>query len=281
MDALACTDYGGMYWGVEFYQAAKKAGIKPILWVELGYVWDMSRQEANEVAGTIVLLARNYAWYEQLMKLISAAHLEWFHKIPRIDHACLARHATALTCIVWWDRSWLGKMLVNKNEQSLITDQWKQLENTLWAEYCYLSRVAQEKPEGGLHTCNELIKQFWTEHNISLILSGDVHYKEAKDQQIFETALAIKDGKRIYDTDRRLAPRQMHLQTEDELRSRLSLTALDDEEVNAMIQTNQNIGDSIDLEIPMDKILFPIYESPEEIKNSYEKYQQQLVISTV
>jgi DNA polymerase-3 subunit alpha len=277
MQALGYTDYGGMYGAIEFYQAAKKAGIKPLIGVELGYVDDMHRQDAQESAGTILLLARSYAGYEQLMLLISAAHLEGFHKIPRIDHACLAKHATDLTAIIGGDRSRLGKQLLNANNQEQLLDQRNQLCNTLWKENCYLSRVIQEKPHGALHEVNTLINEFATKHTIPVLISGDVHYIQAKDQNTFETALAIKDGKRIYDTDRRLATRQMHLQTVEEITARATLAGWSDEQITTAFQLTQEISNSINLEIPMDTILFPIYESPEEIKTSFAARKEQLI----
>lgn len=279
MEALACTDYGGMYGSIEFYQAAKKAWIKPLLWVELGYVADMDRQDPQESAGTIVLLARTYQWYEQLMQLISEAHLKWFHKIPRIDHACLARHATGLLAIVGGDRSRLGKQLLQGTDAALSLDQWNQLTDTVGKEHCYLSWIAQEKPLWTLHACNELIDTFAVQHTIPLLVSGDVHYITAQDQQTFETALAIKDGKRIYDTDRRLASRQMHLQSETEISWWLRDASRSEEQISSMISLTQHVADSIDLHIPMDTILFPIYESPENIKTAFSERKKDLIVS--
>lgn len=277
METLAYTDYGGMYGAIEFYQAAKKAGIKAILGVELGYVPDMHRQDPQESAGTIVLLARSYAGYEQLMQLISAAHLQWYHKLPRIDHACLAQHATDLIALVGGERSWLGKLLIQGGDPQHAIDQRTQLTNTLGNEHCYLSWIAQEVPQWPTHLCNSRILDFSQQLNVPMFLSGDVHYIHAKDQHIFETALAIKDGKRIYDTDRRLAPRAMHLQTEQELRDRCQKAELSDDTIDRLVDTTTHIASTINLQIPMDKILFPIYESPEEIKTQFQKYEHNLI----
>ena len=277
INALACTDYGGMYGAIEFYQAAKKAGIKPLLWVELWYVPDMHRQDPQESAWMILLLARSYQGYEQLMQLISAAHLTWFHKIPRIDHACLMQHATDLIAIVGGDRSWLGKQLLQWGNQKQLLDQRIQLTTSLGKDNCFVSRIVQEKSEGQLHACNRAISEFSLLHQIPLLVTGDVHYIDAKDQQTFETALAIKDGKRIYDTDRRLATRQMHLQTEEEIMTWLQQTCTD-EQITSMIQTTQEVADRIDIHIPMDKILFPIYESPENIQTAFTQRKEQIVI---
>ena len=100
MTSLAITDYAGLYGAIEFYQAAKKSDIKPIIGVELGYVSDMHHKDATENAGTIVLLAKNYTGYEHLLKIVSEAHLQGFHKIPRIDHACLQKYSSDLIALI-------------------------------------------------------------------------------------------------------------------------------------------------------------------------------------
>lgn len=279
MESLACTDYGGMYGAIEFYQAAKKAGIKPLLWVELWYVTDMHRQDPQESAGMIVLLASTYQWYEQLMQLISLAHLEWFHKIPRIDHACLAHYSKDILAISWGERSWINSMIIHQEQHALLTDQREQLSDTLGRDACFLSRVAQEKPQWPLHTGNQMVAEFATKHHIPLVVTGDVHYIHNTDQHTFETALAIKDGKRVFDSDRRLAPREMHLQTEEEIRGRLASAWVWVEQITSLIATTQHIAESIDLSIPMDKLLFPIYESSADIKQKYESWQPSLISS--
>jgi DNA polymerase-3 subunit alpha len=278
MEALACTDFGGMYGAIEFYQAAKKAQIKPILWVELWYVQDMKSQDTQESAGTIVLLARDYTGYTNLMQLISKAHLTGFHKIPRIDHHCLAQFSSGLIALVWGDRSWLGKKLLQNNEKALCYDQRQQLANTLGSEHCYVSRIAQESPTGILHQCNKLIQEFSKQHTIPLLVSGDVHYIQTTDQYTFEIALAIKDGKRIYDTDRRLASHQMHLQTETEIISWLRSSGLSEEQITSMIGLTDHVAKHIDISIPMDTILFPIYESPVNIKTAFAKREKKLIL---
>jgi DNA polymerase III alpha subunit len=146
----------------------------------------------------------------------------------------------------------------------------------LGKDNCFVSRIAQEKPEGQLHACNRAISEFSLLHQIQLLVTGDVHYIDATDQQTFETALAIKDGKRIYDTDRRLATRQMHLQTEEEIMNWLQQTCTH-EQITSMIHTTQEVADRIDIHIPMDKILFPIYESPENIKTAFTERNEQLI----
>src|SRR6201993_4788129 len=100
MPAVAITDHGNMYGAVEFYQAAQKAGVKPIIGCEAymapGSMTDKSASSAGEAAFHFTLLAKDFVGYRNLVKLVSAAHLEGFHYKPRIDKELLAKHCAGL-----------------------------------------------------------------------------------------------------------------------------------------------------------------------------------------
>ncbi len=278
MESLAITDYAGMYGVVEFYQAAKKAGIKPLLWVELGYVPDMNRKDPWELAGMIVLLATSYVWYRNLLHLVSAAHMEWFHTIPRIDAACLREWAGDLISISWWLRSRIGRWLMQNSSSEQLADQRQQLKTILHDDNCFLSWTVQDKPAWKIHEANIAIQSFAEKNGTPLLISGDVHYIHAKDQEIFETALAIKDGKRIYDTDRRLASHQLHLQSTEEITHGLEKAWWSAETITQWFSTIQTIVNRIDITIPMDTILFPKYEVPEDISKLYTEQKEKLIV---
>src|ERR1700733_15027653 len=100
MPAVAMTDHGNMYGAIEFYQAAQKAGIKPIIGCEIymapGSMIDKSASSARDAAFHFTLLAKSLRGYHNLVKLVSAAHLEGFHYKPRIDKELLAKHSEGL-----------------------------------------------------------------------------------------------------------------------------------------------------------------------------------------
>src|SRR6516162_2395899 len=100
MLAVAITDHGNMYGAIEFYQAATKAGIKPIIGCEVymapGSMTDRSANSARDAAYHFTLLAKDLTGYSNLVKLVSAAHLEGFHYKPRIDKTLLAEHSSGL-----------------------------------------------------------------------------------------------------------------------------------------------------------------------------------------
>ena len=101
MDSLAITDHGAMYGVVEFYQAARAAGIKPILGCEV-YVAPQgrhSRNPADKVHNHLVLLAKNEAGYRNLLQLVTKANLEGFYYKPRVDKELLAAHSEGLVAL--------------------------------------------------------------------------------------------------------------------------------------------------------------------------------------
>ena len=90
MPAVAMTDHGNMFGAIEFYEAAVKAGVKPIIGCEVylapGSMTDKSASSARDAAFHFTLLAKDLRGYSNLVKLVSAAHLEGFHYKPRIDN---------------------------------------------------------------------------------------------------------------------------------------------------------------------------------------------------
>src|SRR5262244_3119630 len=99
MPALALTDHGSLFGAVEFYQEARKAGVKPILGME-AYVTRGKRQDrTKDTAHHLVLLARDERGFRNLMRLSSLAFLEGFYYKPRVDHDVLAAHAGGLLAL--------------------------------------------------------------------------------------------------------------------------------------------------------------------------------------
>ena len=100
MPALALTDHGAMFGAVEFYQEARKAGVKPIVGME-AYVTRGSRRDRQrgDTAHHLVLLARDEEGFRNLMRLSSLAYLEGFYYKPRVDHEILAQYSRGLLAL--------------------------------------------------------------------------------------------------------------------------------------------------------------------------------------
>ena len=103
MPAVAMTDHGNLYGAVEFYQAAEKAGVKPLVGCEAyiapGSMTDRNATSAKDTAFHLTLLAADNEGYRNLVKLVSAAHLEGFYYKPRVDKELLATHSRGLIAL--------------------------------------------------------------------------------------------------------------------------------------------------------------------------------------
>ena len=98
MEALAITDHGGLYGAVDFYQIAKRYGVKPIIGCEL-YVAPTSRlerQASDKRPYHLTVLAKNNTGYKNLVKLVTLAHLEGFYYRPRVDRDSLEKYSEGL-----------------------------------------------------------------------------------------------------------------------------------------------------------------------------------------
>ena len=102
MESIAVTDHGVMYGAVEFYKAAHKHGIKPIMGCEV-YVAPRSRFDkagkADKEYAHLILLAKNEEGYQNLIKLVSLAFTEGYYYKPRIDYDLLEKYSSGLVCL--------------------------------------------------------------------------------------------------------------------------------------------------------------------------------------
>jgi len=101
MPALALTDHGTMYGVIEFYNAANKAGVKPIIGVEAYLAARGMRSRDSKLdkkSSHLLLVVENQTGYQNLLKIASASQLEGFYYHPRIDHEFLAAHSEGLIC---------------------------------------------------------------------------------------------------------------------------------------------------------------------------------------
>ena len=97
MHSLAITDHGGLYGAIDFYKLARASGVKPIIGCEM-YIASGSRFDKNptDKIHHLTVLARDSVGYKNLVKLVSASHLEGYYKRPRIDREILEQHSGGL-----------------------------------------------------------------------------------------------------------------------------------------------------------------------------------------
>ena len=100
--AVAITDHGCMYGAVDFYRACRKEGIKPIIGCE---VYVARRTRFDKVHGLdnspyhLVLLCKDKAGYQNLIRLVSKGYIEGFYAKPRVDRELLEQYHEGLICL--------------------------------------------------------------------------------------------------------------------------------------------------------------------------------------
>ncbi len=278
MDSIAITDYNWMYWQAKFYQEAKKNWIKPIIWVEIWFIEKLWKKflKKSEI-WNIVLLAENKTWYYNLLKITSLWNTIW-HKIqPKVDFEILKKHKEWISIFFWWDKSRIWKKIFENNYDLIKTNLIK-FEEIFWKEHIFLEIISQDHTKlPNLKKINNKIIELSSEFDFKIIVWNSFHYVNYYDRKPREFALCIKDNKKIYDQDRRNPIWEYHIMSENEITNILIKNEYSDTNIKSRIQNNYDIAQWLNIEIDLHQALFPVYQTPENIKKLYEKHKNSLI----
>jgi len=278
-EAIAITDYNGMYWAIKFIWAAKDDDIKPILGVELWFVLDINTIVQPDQIWSVVLLAVSDIWYAHLMELISYANTIGIKWKPKIDLATLEKYGEGLVIFFGGVRSWINKMLMCDEKPEKIYEMVWMIQNSIGKDNVYLEIVAQDHTlSKDIAQINQFVLQIANHLSIPCIVNTDYHYIEASDNLPWEAALAIKDGKKMYDQDRRQVAGQYHIMSEDEIRVILAKNGYSQEQADEWISNNVAISDRVHVKVKLWQTLFPNYDTPEQIRQLYDTNKDQLIV---
>ncbi|MEK7072342.1 MAG: PHP domain-containing protein, partial [Patescibacteria group bacterium] len=203
MPALALTDHGVMYGAVEFYKAATKAKIKPIIGVEVYMARNGHQNKRSQVdikPYHLILLAKNEEGYKNLVKLTTIAHLEGFYYKPRIDWELLQKYSGGLVCLTACLGGELATHIINDNID-LAKDMIVRYQ-TLFGEENFYLEVQHNPSIRHQFLVNEKIYQLSKEMGASIVATNDVHYLEKEDDQVQDILLCIQMKKVLSDKDR-------------------------------------------------------------------------------
>src|SRR5689334_4459776 len=202
MPAVAITDHGNLFGAIEFYQEARRAGVKPIIGCE-AYIAPGSHKDRpasrRESAYHITLLAENEIGYHNLLKLITTAHLDGFHYAPRIDKELLAARATGLIglsgCLAGEINTAIQANNIEKAKQSAADYR-----DILGSENYFI-----ELHDHGIEEqrkCNGVLPNIAKDLGIDLVAANDVHFLRRTDHQAHDVMLCIGTGKMVQDESR-------------------------------------------------------------------------------
>src|SRR5216110_1220720 len=218
MPAVAITDHGNLFGAIEFYQEAIRAGVKPIIGCE-AYVAPGSHKDRpasrRDAAYHFTLLARDETGYRNLVKLITAAHLDGFHYAPRIDKELLSAHAAGLIglsgCLSGEINSAIQANNLEKARQSAA-----EYRDILGPENFFLEMHDHGMEEQRL--CNRVLPKIARDIGVGLVAANDVHFLRRSDHDAHDVMLCIGTGKMVQDENRMRYVPELYFKSPAEMR---------------------------------------------------------------
>ena len=258
MDSMAVTDHGVMYGVIDFYKAAKEAGIKPILGCEV-YVAPNSRFDRETVSGEeryyhLVLLAEDNQGYENLMKIVSKGFVDGFYYKPRVDYEVLAKYHQGVIA--------LSACLAGEVQRYLTRGMY---EEAVRAAGRYVDIFGQdnfflELQDHGLpdqKLVNQGLMRMSRETGLELVATNDIHYTFAEDEKAHDILLCIQTGKKVEDEDRmRYEGGQYYCKSEEEMKALFPYAP-------QALENTHKIAQRCNVEIEFGVTKLPKYEVPE------------------
>lgn len=257
MNSAAITDHGVMFGCIDFYRAAKAAGIKPILGCEV-YVAPGSRfdREAGQTENRyyhLVLLAENNQGYQNLMKIVSKAFIDGFYYKPRVDLELLEEYHEGIialsACLAGEVAKNLTRGFYEEAKKAALRYQEIFGEGNFFLEMLDHGIPEQQR-------VNQQLLRMHQETGIELVVTNDVHYTYDTDVEAHDILLCVQTGKRLQDEDRmRYEGGQYYVKSPEEM---LKLFPY----IPEALENTQKIADRCDVEIEFGVTKLPKFDVP-------------------
>ena len=261
MDSIAVTDHGNLFAMLPFYNAAKKAGIKPILGCEI-YVAVNSHTEKKQVTTLngkkwgyhhLVLLAQNLEGYHNLMKLCSIGFLEGFYYRPRVDKELLKKYNAGLIAT--------SGCLAGEITAHAAAGDYENAKNAaleyaeIFPNRFYLELQNHDIPEE--KKAHVILKKLASELNLPLVATNDCHYCYKQDSDAHDVLFCLGTGKDKADPNRlRYEPGKFYVKSADEMYKIFK-------DVPESLENTVKIASQCDVELPLGQYHLPAYPVPE------------------
>ncbi|MCX4318244.1 DNA polymerase III subunit alpha [Lachnospiraceae bacterium 38-14] len=257
MTAGAITDHGVMYGVIEFYKAAKAAGINPVLGCEV-YVAPNSRFDRENVQGEdryyhLVLLAENNTGYGNLMKIVSRGFVEGYYYKPRVDMEVLNQYHEGIIA--------LSACLAGEVQRYLEKGLYEEAKAAAFKyEKCFgRGNFFLELQDHGLlkqQEVNQQLLRLSKDTGIELVVTNDVHYTFEKDAQAHDILLCLQTGKKLSDENRmRYEGGQYYVKSEEEMRALFPYA-------QEAVSNTQKVADRCHVEIEFGNTKLPDFPVP-------------------
>ena len=258
--ACAITDHGVMYGCVAFFDAAKAAGIKPIIGCEV-YVATRTRfDKVNRIDGNnhLILLCKNEMGYKNLIKMVSAGFTEGFYSKPRIDKDLLEQHHEGLIC--------LSACLAGEIPQAILAGDYERAKQAalyyrdLFGEDNYYIELQDHGLEEDQVVLPQLIR-LARETGIPMVATNDAHYITKEDAKMQSILLCIQTGKTIADADRmEFQTDEFYLKSTDEMYDLFAM-------VPEACENTNKIAEQCNFEFTFGETKLPYFKAPDGMEN--------------
>ncbi len=269
MDSLAITDHGAMYGVVKFFLKAKEAGVKPIIGVE---AYQAARSRFDKQSGIdndqyhLVILAQNNTGYQNLMKIVTHAHLEGYYYKPRIDMQVLRDHSEGLIGLSACLNGEIPHLLrTNQNEQA---EKKAREFMEIFGEGKFFIELQKHPKIPEQEVTNEKLIALSRKLGLPLVATNDIHYINPEDAEAQEILLCIGTQHTMLESRR---PLSMISSPDFYMRSPEEMKGLFIQYPEA-IENTVKIAQMCNVEIELGKWILPQFEVPEnETPNTYLK----------
>ncbi|QNM05067.1 DNA polymerase III subunit alpha [Qiania dongpingensis] len=219
MDSLAVTDHGVMFGVIDFYKAAKEAGIRPILGCEVyvtsGSRFDKEGTNSEDRYYHLVLLAENNTGYSNLMKIVSKGFLDGFYYKPRVDYEVLETYHEGVIALSACLAGEIPKNIVRGMYEEAC-EAARRYESIFGKGNFFLELQDHGIPEQKM--VNTQLVRMSEELGIDLVATNDIHYTFAEDAEPHDILLCIQTGKKVSDENRmRYEGGQYYCKSEEEM----------------------------------------------------------------
>ena len=259
MTAAAITDHGVMFGIIDFYRAAKAAGINPVLGCEV-YVATGSRFDKEAIGKDedryyhLVLLAENNEGYANLMKIVSRGFTEGYYYKPRVDYDLLREYHEGIialsACLAGEVQKNLARGFYDEGKKAAL-----RYEEIFGKGNFFLELQDHGIPEQGI--VNQQLLRLSEDTGIELVATNDVHYTYAEDEKPHDILLCLQTGKKLADEDRmRYEGGQYYVKSKEEM-AELFPYALQ------ALENTQKIADRCHVEIEFGVTKLPKFDVPE------------------
>lgn len=220
MPAVAITDHGTMFGSIDFFNAANAVGVKPIIGVET-YLAARGMQDKDsrldKRSSHLLLLAENQTGYQNLLKISSAAQMDGFYYVPRIDHDFLAAHQEGLIATSGCLSAEIPRAL-KENDVAKAEKMLDWYYDVFGEERFFLE--LQDHPVSELKIVNQHLLELGKKYNARYVATNDVHYIERQDAKYQDILLAIQTGATLKDPNRmRMSDDSYYFRTAGEMKA--------------------------------------------------------------